>query len=197
MTRSRLRGFGLLLAAATCLALVLSTTARGDDRATAEAILAAVERDTAHASLTADAVKQARTALERATRMRDANDEPRARLAMGVGLRWAEVARDLVRAADEEQAADQARIAANDAGARSDRERARLEEAIARQGRLHAEMEALQSKQGPERTAAIGATVDGGTSPKPPQGGAPSGARSGADAGHATGVRQVEAGVVP
>jgi hypothetical protein len=171
MTRSRLRALGFLLAAAPCfaLALVLAETARGDERATAEALLAAIEHDTAHATLTADAVKQSRVALERATRMRDANDEPRARLAEGLGLRWAEVARDLVRAADAEQSANEARLAANDAGARSERERARLEEAIARQGRLQAEMDALSSKQGPERTAAIGANVDGGAGAKPPR----------------------------
>jgi hypothetical protein len=160
-----MRALGFVLAAAPCflLALVLATNARGDDRASAEAILAPLERDTTHASVTADAVKQARFALERATRFRDANDEPRARLAEGLGLRWAEVARDLVRAADAEQAASDTRFAANDAGARAERERGLLEEAIARQGRLHAELDALHSKQGPERTAA----VDGGAGAKP------------------------------
>jgi hypothetical protein len=167
MSRSRLgvriSSWGAWIAVpAFALALVLSSTARGDDRATAEAILVPLEHDAAHASITADAIKQARFALERATRMRDANDEPRARLAEGVGLRWAEVARDLVRAADVEQAANDARLAANDAGARAERERALLEEAIARQGRLHAELDALQSKQGPDRTAAVGASLDGG-----------------------------------
>jgi hypothetical protein len=171
MTRSRVRILGVALAAASAFALAigLASTARGDDRATAEAILAPLEHDAAHASLLSDSIKQARFALERATRMRDANDEPRARLAEGVALRWAEVARDLVRAAEAEQGATAARLAADDAGARADRERALLEEAIARQGRLHAELDALRSKQGPDRTAAVGASLDGGASPKTPK----------------------------
>jgi hypothetical protein len=169
MNRSGLRGLGWMLAGVPCfaLAVALATTALGDDRASAEAILVPLEHDTAHASVTADPVKQARFALERATRMRDANDEARARIAEGLGLRWAEVARDAVRAADAEQAANEVRLAANDAGARAERERALLEEAIGRQGRLHAELDALQSKQGPERTAAVGASLDSGIAPKP------------------------------
>jgi len=169
MKRSPLRGLGWVLGGLPCfaLALVLAASARGDDRASAEAILAPLEHDAAHATVTADAIKQARLALERATRMRDANDEPRARLAEGLGLRWAEVARDRVRTADAEQAALDTRLAANDAGARAERERALLEEAIGRQGRLHAELDALQSKQGPERTAAVGASLDAGVPPKP------------------------------
>jgi hypothetical protein len=167
MNRLRSKVFGIGLAASVSVALILSAVARGDDRSQAEVILAEVKRDSAHASLTADAVSKAQVALERATRMRDANDEARARLAEGLGLRWAEVARDLARAADVERATNEARRAADDAGARAERERARLEDAIARQGRLHAEIEALHSKQNPERTATVGASVDGGAPSKP------------------------------
>ncbi len=161
-------GVGLL----TVLGLVVAATAHGDDRATAEALLAPLEHDDAHKSITVDAVKQARDALERATRMRDANDEARARLAETLGREWAQVARDLVRASDAEQAATQARLAADDAGARAERERSLLEEAIARQGRLRAELDGLEkAKLGPDRTASVGATpaapkssgLDGGT----------------------------------
>jgi hypothetical protein len=177
MTRSR-SGIGIVgIALAAVVGLGIAATAYGDDRATAEAILAPLEHDAAHKAVTADAVKLARDSLERATRMRDANDEPRARLAESLGRQWSQVARDLARASDAEQAATQARLAADDAGARADRERSLLEEAIARQGRLRAELDGLdRAKQGPDRTAPVGASLDGGASPptKPRTGQAPS-----------------------
>jgi hypothetical protein len=162
MVRSPLRALGVALIAAVGLGIA-AATAQGDDRATAEAILAPIEHDAAHKAVTADAVKQARDALEQGTRMRDANDEARARLAESLGRHWAQVARDLARASDAEQAATQTRLAADDAGARADRERSLLEEAIARQGRLRAELDGLdRAKQGPDRTAPVGASLDGG-----------------------------------
>jgi hypothetical protein len=160
MNRSRLRALGVTFSMG--LGLVVAVSARGDDRVTAEALLVPIEHDAAHASVTADAVKQARASLERARRMRDATDEPHARLAEALGRLWAEVARDLVRAADAEQAATTARLAADDAGAQAERERALLEEAIATQGRLRAELDALQSKSTPDRTALAGMSIDGG-----------------------------------
>jgi hypothetical protein len=171
---SRLRILGT--AAAVIAVVIAAANARGDDRATAEGILGPIERDAAHKDVTAEAVKHARDALERATRMRDTNDEARARLSESLGLRWAEVARDLVRASDAEQAAAKARSAADDAGAHADRERSLLEEAIARQGRLRAELEGLdRAKQGPDRTSHLGASLDGGA----PTRGASSAARPG------------------
>jgi len=166
MTRSRLRAAGVALAA--LVGLGIAATAHGDDRATAEGLLSPIEHDAAHLAIAADAVKQARDALEHATRMRDANDEARARLAESLGRHWAQVARDLVRAADAEHAATRARVAADDAGAHADRERNLLEEAIARQGRLRAELEGLdRAKQGPDRTAPIGASIEGGAPSAP------------------------------
>jgi hypothetical protein len=163
MDRLRLRALGAAFSIA--IGFAVAATARGDDQATAEALLLPIEHDAAHASITADAAKQARASLERATRMRDANDEPRARLAEALGRRWAEVARDLVRVADTEQAATTARLAADDAGARAERERSLLEEAIAMQGRLQAELDGVQSRQGSDKTAAVGAIIDGGPAP--------------------------------
>jgi hypothetical protein len=165
MNRLRLRALSAALSVAT--GVVVAAAARGDDRATAEALLLPLEQDVAHASITADAVKHARVALERARRMRDANDEPHARLAEALGRRWSEVGRDLVRVADAEHAATAVRLAADDAGARAERERSLLEEAIATQGRFQAELDGIQSKQGPDKTAAVGASIDGGvTAPK-------------------------------
>jgi hypothetical protein len=188
MNRSRLRALGITLS--ILVGLVLAATARGDDRTVAESLLVPIERDAAHASVTADAVKQARASLERGRRMRDANDEPRARLAEALGRRWAEVARDLVRASDAEQAATAARLAADDAGAHADRERSLLEEAIATQGRFQAELDALQSKPKPDRTAAITAGADGGSMPRKTSKNRPASPRSPEPGG-------VEAGVLP
>jgi hypothetical protein len=170
MKRSRLLALGVVFALALGIALGFGASARGDERSNTVALLGLLEKDTAHAALIAEDVKQARAALERATRMRDANDEKRARLTEGLAAEWVQLGRDLVRAADAEKAANDARIAANDAGAHADRERSLLEEGIARQGRLRAELDALarQSKQGPDRTSP--ASADGGatTHPKTP-----------------------------
>ena len=189
MNPLRLRVPGVALSIA--LGLAVAATARGDDRATAEALLLPVEHDPVHASVTADAVKEARASLERGRRMRDANDEPRARLAEALGRRWAEVARDLVRAAEAEQAATAARLAADDAGARAERERSLLEEAIATKGRLQAELDAVQSRSAPERTAVVSSS-DGGVAVPKSSGNRPLGGK-----GHAPKASGADAGVLP
>jgi hypothetical protein len=160
MRSSRRVALGVVLILAVGIAF--GHSARGDERSNTVAILAVLEKDTAHAALIADDIKQARMALERATRMRDANDEKHARLVEGLAAEWVHVAADLVRASDAEQAATDTRLAANDAGAHADRERSLLEEGIARQGRLRAELDAFdrQSKQAPDRTSL--ASGDGG-----------------------------------
>jgi len=173
MKRARLarlgRGLAIVLALALgmTIALGLGGSARGDERSNTIALLALLEKDTAHAALIADDLKQARGALERATRMRDANDEKRAHLTEGLAAEWAQLAGDIVRTAEAEKAATEARLAANDAGAHADRERALLEEGIARQGRLRAELDTLerQSRLGPERTSP--ASADGGATATP------------------------------
>jgi hypothetical protein len=167
MKSSRFVALGVTIALA--LGLWLGASARGDERSNTVALLGLLEKDTVHAALVADAVKQARDALERATRMRDANDEKRARLTEGLAAEWAQVAGNLVRAAEAEKAATDMRLAADDAGAHAERERSMLEEGIARQGRLRAELDTLerQAKQPPDRTSPAGA--DGGTSRTPPK----------------------------
>jgi len=161
------------MALGTVIALAIGTSAHGDERSSALAVLGLLEKDTVHAALIANELKQARDALERATRMHDANDEKHAHLAEGLAAEWAQVAGDLVRAAEAEKVATELRLAANDAGARADRERALLEEGIARQGRLRAEIDTLERapKGKPERTSSVDAgaatvrpkpTTDGG-----------------------------------
>ena len=145
-------------------ALGLAAAASGDDRASAEATLQALEQDQAHKMLTADLVRRARAALERASRMQASGDATHARIAEGLALAWAEGARDLVRAAEAEKLASTRRLDALDAGAHAERERALLEEDIARTGRLRAELETLQhgAKETPTHTAAVGASTDAG-----------------------------------
>jgi len=114
-----------------------------DDRASTEATLAALEKDPAAKDITADAVKKSRDALERATRMRAAGDDSHARLAEGIAHDWAEVGKELARAADLEKRATQAHLFAADASAQTDRERAMLEQRVAENGRLVIEIAAL------------------------------------------------------
>jgi hypothetical protein len=157
------------LASPVLLGPTLAGAQGGDDRATAETLLRELEQDTdaARKAATADTVKAARNALERATRMRAAGDESHARIAEGLAREQAETARDLARAADAEKKATDARQAATDAGAQLEREQALLEEAIARAGRLRAELEAAdrEAKGSPMREA-IESHDDDKTPPK-------------------------------
>jgi hypothetical protein len=134
------------------MAALAGGIARGDNRASATAILDELGNDAAHKAATAAIVQRGRDALERATRMRAAGDEAHAQLADGLALEEAETGRDLVRALEVERRADDARRGATDAGAVGDRERALLEEGIARNGRLKAEIEELsKSRRAPAK----------------------------------------------
>ena len=169
MSRS-LRRYGAVFLALSCLvglaAAPFALAGDADDRAVAEAVLQDLDRDAAHKALVASTVQKSRDALERAKRMHAAGDDPHAKLAEGVAREWAEMARDLAKAADLEQAAAQARRDALDAGALLDRERALLEEGIARTGRLRAQLEAAEREaKDTNRTAA--AALDGGAPKKP------------------------------
>lgn len=122
-----------------------TTSAQGaDDRAAAEAIVKQMEGDAPHAAVAAEALANARTAIERATRLRAAGDEAHAKAADGLAREWAESARDIARAADAEAAAAQIRRKAVDAQAQLERTRALVEEAIARVGRLTAELNQIE-----------------------------------------------------
>jgi hypothetical protein len=126
--------------------------AAGESQRTTDQILAEVEHDERHKAITQDLVKRARTASERAAKMRASGDESHARLADEVAREWAEAARDLARAADAEFKANVARHAALDAGVQAERERALLEEGIAHNGRLRAEIDQVDREKG-NRTA--------------------------------------------
>jgi hypothetical protein len=153
----RKRALVALVVLPVTLALAAIAGASGDDRAAAAAILDEVGRDTAHRSVVAVAVDKSKTALERGTRMRAAGDEVHARLAEGLALDWAMVAKDLLGAASVEDRARAARMDVLDAGARVERERALLEEDIGRTGRLRAELEAQpRTEREAPRTSAVG-----------------------------------------
>ncbi len=114
--------------------------AAGDDRASAESAIADLEKDPHTKELCADPIEKSRTALERAHRMRVAGDDKHARLAEGLALEWANVAKELARADAIETRAAATRTTAADAGAGVERERATLEQQLAENGRLQAEL---------------------------------------------------------
>jgi hypothetical protein len=164
---SAARFFPLVFAFAVTAGVTLQ--ARGDDRATTEAMLQEAERDPARKAATADVVVRAREAIERATRLRSAGDETHAKLADGLARELAETARDLAKTIEAERQAADARRAASDAGATAERERALLEEGIAQNGRLRAELDEAEhtGKEAPLKTNAAGAAAvaDGGAPP--------------------------------
>jgi hypothetical protein len=116
----------------------------GDDHAAAAEIVKQIESNPARAAVAAEALGHAREALERATRLRSAGDEPHAKAADGLAREWAEDARDIARATEAEAAAAEARRKAVEAQAQVERTRALVEEGIARIGRLTAELNQVE-----------------------------------------------------
>lgn len=170
----------LTAVASSCVGLGIAAASGADDRATAEAVLKEVEASNKK-DLASEMITRSRGALERATRLRAAGDEPRAKLAEGLARTWAEAARDLLKAVDVEDRAQAARRGATDAGATAERERALLEEGVAQSGRLRAQLEAAEreTKQQPARTSTQANDPDSGAkapskaAPKAPASGAP------------------------
>lgn len=171
MTRSILGGaaVAMLLVA---FGIGVADAAGPEDRAATEAVLREVEASPKK-DVAAEMVARSKAALERATRLRAAGDEPHARLADGLAKTWADAARDVLRAVDVEERAQAARRAATDAGVVAERERALLEEGIAQSGRLRAELESAEreSKEQPARTSKVAnSELDGGArAPKAPK----------------------------
>jgi hypothetical protein len=128
------------------------------DGATAQGILRDLEakaaKDPDAARVTAEAVKSAKLALERARGARASGDEVHARMLDGVALEWAETARELERAALAERAAEAESKRAYEAQTKAERGRALLEETQARRGRTAAE---LARVEGEAKDAAKGA----------------------------------------
>jgi hypothetical protein len=136
----RRRGAAWRLAALLALTPASSFAQGVDDHGAAQALVAQVQQDTARLPVTAEALANAKGALERAARFRTAGDEAHAKAADGLALEWAQVARDLARAASIEASGAEVRQKAVDAQAKLERARAQVEEGIARVGRLQAEL---------------------------------------------------------
>jgi hypothetical protein len=138
----RRRALGAVGMVAAGLVLAGSAAAQtADEHAAAEALVQTLEHDTAHTVVTADAVAAAKGALERATRLRSAGDEAHAKAADGLALEWAQMGRDLAKAADAEATAAELRRKAVDAQALLERTRAQVEEGIAHVGRLRTQLQ--------------------------------------------------------
>jgi colicin import membrane protein len=123
------------------------------DGASAQALLRDLEarhdgaaKDEEAARVTAEPIKSARRALERAHGARTAGDVLHARMLDGLALEWAEAARDLDRAATAERAAQATGKKAYEAQTKAERARALLEETQARRGRAAAELEHIQAE---------------------------------------------------
>lgn len=164
------------------VAVAFTASAKDDDRAIAEATVKEVEAAPSGKALAGEPLARAHEALDRAQRLRDVRDEPRARLADGLARTWAETARDVVKAAEAEARAKKAREESVDAGAQVDRERALLEEGLGQAGRLAAQLEALEreAKHGPDRTSNVAS--DAGAPSKGPSAAPKKDAKKDADA---------------
>ncbi|HXX67008.1 MAG TPA: hypothetical protein VEK07_07500 [Polyangiaceae bacterium] len=136
-------------AATVALSVCPIALADGDARASIQAL----EHDTSHRAIVADAVGRAKEALERATRLHALHDEPHAAEADALALEWAAIGRDLMRAVRAEEEAAEVRRKATDAQAQLERSRALVEEAIARVGRLEIEIARAQRPGGASRIA--------------------------------------------
>lgn len=106
------------------------------------------------------AIANAKKMLDKATQLRSLNDAARAEMAEDVALEWAETARDLVAAVEDERAADDEGKAAITAATKAERARQLLEEAIARRGRLQAALDALEKES-------VDKALDGGAADAP------------------------------
>src|ERR1700677_2098398 len=149
--RRGLGAVGMVVAGLLASGSVAAQTA--DDHAAAEALVQALEHDTAHTVVTADAVSAAKGALERATRLRSAGDEAHAKAADGLALEWAQMGRDLAKAADAEATAAELRRKAVDAQALLERTRAQVEEGIAHVGRLRTQLQDAEKAGKVDRVA--------------------------------------------
>jgi hypothetical protein len=112
------------------------------------------------AKIVAEPVKKAREALERARGARSSGDAKHAADLDGLALEWAEMARDLLRAAGAEDAASAAQKKAQALETQVERARTLLEETQARRGRAAAELERVETESRDAAKAAAAAEDD-------------------------------------
>ncbi len=165
----RRRVAGIIAAAATCF-VAPGARAQAGDHDVALAIVGELGKDASHQTLVAEPLDLARRAIERAIRLRSMGDEAHAKAADGLAREWAEMARDLVSAADAETKAAAVRRKALDEQVQFERTRALVDEGIARVGRLKAELdEAQKTAAGDVKPDRHAVEVHEGD-PKPPKG---------------------------
>jgi hypothetical protein len=116
------------------------------DGAKAERILKQVQSRAAdaRAAVNHEPIESAKRALQRAHGARSAGDTSHARMLDALALQWAEMARDLERAATVEATASTTGKQAKEAAAQVERARALLEETQARRGRAEAELQRVE-----------------------------------------------------
>lgn len=140
------------------------------DGATAHGIVKDVEAnasDPRTKKLVASSLEHAKASLERAHGARASGDVVHARMLDGLALEWAQMARDLLRAAAAEQAATSAADKAREVSVRAERARALLEETQARRGRAEAELEKALAEEREARDQAAKAEEARLTAVKP------------------------------
>jgi hypothetical protein len=133
------------------------------DGATAARIIKDVEakaKDARMAKIVAEPLGTAKKALQRANSARTVGDAVHARMLDGLALEWAEVARDLQRAAAAEDEALAAARKARDLDVQLERARALLEETQARRGRAAADLERAEAAAKEAAKTAAGAETE-------------------------------------
>jgi hypothetical protein len=133
------------LAALLLLAAPRALWAAPPARATAQALIAEVEKGPAGKDAARDALAEARRALTRADRARLAGDQRHGAALETLALEWAEAARDLARAAAAEQRAASVEKQLGDASAALEKARTLIEQTNARRNRAEVQLKELDA----------------------------------------------------
>jgi len=155
VSKSILTGVGVLVAALSVWSSVRAQGQTGANGPAAEArnVLAGVNADASARELVSRAVAEANAALAQAAN----HAVPAERAALEeTALEWAEIARDLKRARDAEQASDRLEQSLSGLQTELVRTRASVEQALARVGRARQELTEL------ERNRSVGAAAPAG-----------------------------------
>ncbi len=134
-----MHAFALLAAVSLSAALAIAA-ASGNVAEQAKRSIDQVEASAEGKKLAAEPLKNAKSALERATDARATGDKQHAQLLDALALEWADSAGDLTRTAALEQKAADVEAKAAELEAKSVRALAIIEEAIARRGRAELEL---------------------------------------------------------
>ena len=132
---------GLLLVAASLSALVAS----GQDRASADAALKALQTKPEDAALAKEAVQRAKAALNRAEGARASGDQLHGALLEALALEWALSGQELVRTAKVERDLIELQKKAAELETKAVRAQALVEQTVARRGRAEEKLRELEA----------------------------------------------------